>query len=76
MRVCMYKLLRIYYHLQELTNERDDLQSKVSTLEDEVTMRGQQLQECQQRIEELSQHKAAVNELQHQIESFNKLVNQ
>ena len=59
-----------------MTNERDDLQSKVTTLEDEVTRRDQQLQECQQGIEELSrQHKAAVDEgnsLQ-QMESLNKL---
>ena len=41
-------------------------------------MRDQQLQECQHRIEELSQkHEAAVDEgntLRQQLESFNKLV--
>ena len=63
---------------QELANERDELQSKVTTLENDIAMRDQQLQEYQQRIDQLSQeHKAAVDEgntLRQQMESLNKLV--
>ena len=63
---------------QELANERDELQSKVTTLENDITMRDQQLQEHQQRIDQLSQkHEAAVDEgntLRQQMESLNKLV--
>ena len=62
---------------QELANERDELQSKVTTLESDITMRDQQLQEYQHRIDQLSQkHEAAVDEgntLRQQVESFNKL---
>jgi len=65
------------HFLQELTNERDELQTKVTTLENNIAVRDQQLQECQQKIEELSwNHQLAVNEgnsLRQQMESFNKL---
>ena len=64
---------------QELTSERDVLQGKVTTLENDIIMRDQQLQDCQQRIEELSrQHEAAVDEgntLRQQTELLNKLAN-
>ena len=63
---------------QELANERDELQSKVTALENDIAMRDQQLQEHQQRIDQLSQkHEAAVDEgntLRQQMESLNKLV--
>ena len=61
---------------QEWANERDELQSKVTTLENDIAMRDQQLQEYQQRIDQLSQkHEAAVDEgntLRQQVESYNK----
>ena len=63
---------------QELADERDELQSKVTTLENDIAMRDQQLQEHQQKIDRLSQkHKAAVDEgntLRRQMESLIKLV--
>ena len=67
--------LRVYCW-QELTNERNGLQDKVTKLENDVVAKDQQLQEYQQRIEELlQQHEAAVDEgktLRQQMESLNK----
>ena len=62
---------------QDLTNEKEELQGKVTSLENEVALRDQQLLEYQQKIEELSQqHKAVIDEgniLQQQVELLNKL---
>ena len=64
---------------QDLTNEKEELQGKVTSLENEVALRDQQLLEYQQKIEELSQqHKAVTDEgniLQQQVELLNKLGN-
>ena len=79
---CMWMHARVSVYVtminwrQELTNERDRLQSKVTTLENDIAMRDQQLQEYQQRIDQLSQkHEAAVDEgntLRQQVELLNK----
>ena len=62
---------------QDLTNEKEELQGKVTSLENEVALRDQQLLEYQQKIEELSQQNKAVidegNILQQQVELLNKL---
>ena len=73
--MCYYVVARVVW--QELANERDELQSKVTTLENDITMTDQQLQQYQHRIDQLSQkHEAAVDEsntLRQQVESLNKL---
>ena len=75
LHMCYYVVTCVAW--QELANERDELQSKVTTLENDIAMRDQQLQEYQQRIDQLSQKQEAAveegNTLRQQVESFNKL---
>ena len=64
--------------IQELTAGRDKLQATVTTLQTEVTMKDQQLAQCQEEMNKLSRkHEVAVNEgnsLREQVEQFEKLV--